>query len=96
MADTTVIGFWSLVWQLAANCIAQGKEDEALQVLHYTTTKYSNSTEALFSLGKIYIGRQQWSEALQYYNLVLEKVSFFFHKTLPLGPLPECHGDLIL
>jgi hypothetical protein len=33
MADTTVIGFWSLVWQLAANCIAQGKEDEALQVL---------------------------------------------------------------
>ncbi|KAH9541416.1 hypothetical protein CY35_14G062800 [Sphagnum magellanicum] len=59
--------------QLAANCIAQGKEDEALQVLHYTTTKYSNSTEALFALGKIYIGRQQWSEALQYYNLVLEK-----------------------
>jgi len=58
---------------LAANCIAQGKEDEALQVLHYTTTKYSNSTEALFALGKIYIGRQQWSEALQYYNLVLEK-----------------------
>jgi hypothetical protein len=62
----------------------------------YTTTKYSNSTEALFALGKIYIGRQQWSEALQYYNLVLEKVSFFFHKTLSLGPLPECHGDLIL
>ncbi|CAK9204288.1 unnamed protein product [Sphagnum troendelagicum] len=58
---------------LAANCIAQGKEDEALQVLHYTTTKYSNSTEALFALGKIYIGRKQWSEALQYYNLVLEK-----------------------
>lgn len=58
---------------LAANCIAMQKENEALEVLHYTVEKFPDKVEALFALGKIYSEKQLWSKASLYHGLVLRK-----------------------
>lgn len=58
---------------LAANCVSIQKEDEALQVLHFTVDKFPNMPEAFLALGRIYSKRQAWSKASEYHGHALRK-----------------------
>ncbi|KAL2641916.1 hypothetical protein R1flu_009503 [Riccia fluitans] len=57
----------------ATQCVANDRDVEATNLLKFALEKYPDEPEAYNIYGMLHIKKRQWSEALEYYSLVISK-----------------------
>ncbi|BBN03391.1 hypothetical protein MPTK1_2g23140 [Marchantia polymorpha subsp. ruderalis] len=57
----------------ATQCVANDRDLEAVNLLKFALEKYPDEPEAYNVYGMLHIKKRQWSEALEYYSLVISK-----------------------